>query len=67
MKKIIYFLIYLLPLGILGQSITVIGSVIDLKDGNPIPGASIIEKGTHQKLIAQNGHYKKLSDLQSFV
>ena len=28
---------------------------------------SIIERGTHQKLIAQNGHYKKLSDLQSFV
>ncbi len=27
----------------------------------------IIERGTHQKLIAQNGHYKKLSDLQSFV
>jgi subfamily B ATP-binding cassette protein MsbA len=28
---------------------------------------SIIERGTHQKLIAQNGHYKKLADLQSFV
>jgi len=27
----------------------------------------IIERGTHQQLIAQNGHYKKLSDLQSFV
>jgi subfamily B ATP-binding cassette protein MsbA len=27
----------------------------------------IIERGTHQELIAQNGHYKKLSDLQSFV
>ena len=27
---------------------------------------SIIEKGTHQELIAQNGHYKKLYDLQSF-
>ena len=28
---------------------------------------SIIERGTHQELIAQNGHYKKLSDLQSFT
>jgi len=28
---------------------------------------SIIEKGTHQELIAQNGHYKKLYDLQSFA
>jgi subfamily B ATP-binding cassette protein MsbA len=28
---------------------------------------SIIERGTHQELIVQNGHYKKLSDLQSFV
>ncbi|MDC0249637.1 ABC transporter ATP-binding protein/permease [Flavobacteriales bacterium] len=27
---------------------------------------SIIERGTHQKLIDQNGHYKKLFDLQSF-
>ena len=27
----------------------------------------IIERGTHQELITQNGHYKKLSDLQSFV
>ena len=28
---------------------------------------SIVEKGTHQELIAQNGHYKKLYDLQSFA
>jgi len=28
---------------------------------------SIVEKGTHQELIAQNGHYKKLYDLQSFT
>ena len=27
----------------------------------------IIERGAHQELIAQNGHYKKLSDLQSFL
>lgn len=27
----------------------------------------IIERGTHLELIAQNGHYKKLSDLQSFT
>ena len=27
----------------------------------------IIERGTHQQLIAQNGHYRKLSDLQSFA
>ena len=27
----------------------------------------IIERGTHQDLITQNGHYKKLSDLQSFA
>ena len=27
----------------------------------------IIERGTHQELITQNGHYKKLSDLQSFL
>tara|TARA_B110000444_G_scaffold228191_1_gene233818 strand:+ start:1024 stop:2844 length:1821 start_codon:yes stop_codon:yes gene_type:complete len=27
---------------------------------------SIIERGTHQQLINQNGHYKKLSNLQSF-
>ena len=26
----------------------------------------IIEKGTHEQLITRNGHYKKLSDLQSF-
>ena len=27
----------------------------------------IIERGTHQELINQNGHYKKLSNLQSFA
>ena len=27
----------------------------------------IVENGTHQELIKQNGHYKKLSDLQSFA
>jgi len=26
----------------------------------------IIERGSHQQLISQNGHYKKFSDLQSF-
>ena len=31
-----------------------------------LDGGKIIERGTHQQLIAQNGHYKKLSDLQSF-
>jgi subfamily B ATP-binding cassette protein MsbA len=32
-----------------------------------LENGSIIERGTHQDLIAQNGHYKKLSDLQSFA
>ena len=32
-----------------------------------LENGSIIERGTHQELIAQNGHYKKLSELQSFV
>ncbi len=32
-----------------------------------LENGSIIERGTHQELIAQNGHYKKLSDLQSFA
>ena len=27
----------------------------------------IIERGTHHELISQNGHYKKLYDLQSFT
>ena len=27
---------------------------------------TIIERGTHEELIIQNGHYKKLSKLQSF-
>jgi len=31
-----------------------------------LDAGKIIERGTHQELIAQNGHYKKLSDLQSF-
>jgi len=31
-----------------------------------LDGGKIIERGTHQQLITQNGHYKKLSDLQSF-
>jgi subfamily B ATP-binding cassette protein MsbA len=31
-----------------------------------IDSGSIIERGTHDELISQNGHYKKLSDLQSF-
>ena len=35
--------------------------ILVLENGN------IIERGTHKELIAQNGHYKKLSDLQSFV
>ena len=26
----------------------------------------IIERGSHQQLISQDGHYKKFSDLQSF-
>lgn len=52
MKKIIYFLVYLLPLGIVGQSITLTGSVVDLKDGSPIPGASIIEKGTNRGVLS---------------
>ncbi len=32
-----------------------------------LENGSIIERGTHQDLISQNGHYKKLSDLQSFA
>jgi TonB-dependent starch-binding outer membrane protein SusC len=52
MKKIIYFLVCLFPLGIVGQSITLTGSVIDLKDGSPIPGASIIEKGTNRGVLS---------------
>jgi subfamily B ATP-binding cassette protein MsbA len=32
-----------------------------------LDAGKIIERGTHQELIAQNGHYKKLSDLQSFA
>ena len=31
-----------------------------------LDAGKIIERGTHQELIAKNGHYKKLSDLQSF-
>ena len=27
----------------------------------------IVEQGTHQELIAKNGHYKKLSDLQKYA
>jgi subfamily B ATP-binding cassette protein MsbA len=41
-----------------------------IKNANKIivlEGGDIIEKGTHQQLIAQNGHYKKLYDLQSFT
>ena len=32
-----------------------------------LDAGKIIERGTHQELIAQNGHYKKLTDLQSFA
>ena len=32
-----------------------------------LDAGKIIERGTHQELTAQNGHYKKLSDLQSFA
>jgi subfamily B ATP-binding cassette protein MsbA len=32
-----------------------------------LDAGKIIERGTHQELIDQNGHYKKLSDLQSFA
>ena len=31
-----------------------------------LDAGKIIERGTHQKLLTQNGHYKKLCDLQSF-
>ena len=31
-----------------------------------VDSGKIIEEGTHQELIKNNGHYKKLSDLQSF-
>ena len=31
-----------------------------------LDSGSIIERGTHQELINQNGHYKKLTELQSF-
>ncbi len=31
-----------------------------------LDAGKIIERGTHKELIAKNGHYKKLSDLQSF-
>ena len=32
-----------------------------------LDAGKIIERGTHRELIAQNGHYKNLSDLQSFA
>ena len=31
-----------------------------------LDGGRILERGTHEDLIIRNGHYKKLSDLQSF-
>ena len=31
-----------------------------------LEAGKIIERGTHQDLISQNGHYKKLYDMQSF-
>ncbi len=31
-----------------------------------LDNGAIVERGNHEELIKQNGHYKKLSDLQSF-
>ena len=31
-----------------------------------IDKGKVIDSGTHKELIAKNGHYKKLSDLQSY-
>jgi subfamily B ATP-binding cassette protein MsbA len=51
-------------------SLVIAHRISTIKNANKIivlEGGKIIEKGTHQQLIAQNGHYKKLSDLQSFT
>ena len=32
-----------------------------------LDNGKIIERGTHEDLISKNGHYKKLSTLQSFA
>ena len=39
---------------------------LHLKDIIELDNFKIIERGSHKELISKNGHYKKLSDLQSF-
>ncbi|MEJ2113261.1 MAG: carboxypeptidase-like regulatory domain-containing protein, partial [Flavobacteriaceae bacterium] len=45
MTKLFLF-IFLLPLGLVGQEITITGTVLDEESQQPLPGASVLVKGT---------------------
>jgi TonB-dependent starch-binding outer membrane protein SusC len=53
------FLLCLYTLPAMAQNVVVSGKVTDSKDGSPIPGVSILVKGTSAGTVTDiNGHYK---------
>lgn len=57
MKKIIFFLIFILCSGFLYSQIQISGKVTDMSD-SPLPGATIMIKGTSQGTVSDaNGNY----------
>jgi len=55
MKKLLLFVLFFLPaLIVIAQTKTIIGRVIDSKDGSPIAGASITAKGSTNGTVSAN-------------
>ena len=62
MKKIaLFFILSLLTPGVFGQQVTIEGVVTTESDGQPLPGATVMEKGTTNGTITNIDGYYQLS------
>ncbi len=69
MKKILFFFFFsLLGLGVFAQNITLTGVVTAADDGQPLPGVSIVQKGTTNGTITDmNGNYQLEVSADAFI